>query len=287
MRGATESSASSEVTRGRGRASNLFVRITTAGIGIPLVLIVNYAGAWPFGIVLALVAGAAFFEFWSMAARAGFPGSLLIGVPASAALALSSPLVTRPQPLWIALIVGTQLLGGVWFLYRRNYERGLIGWVMTVSGVAYVGVLIAPLGLLRQAAHGAWWVAVVLLITWSYDTGAYFAGSFWGHRPFMKHVSPSKTREGVMGGLAASTLVGLVAVPAVGLLFWQALLLGALGGAVAQLGDLVESMLKRQTGVKDSGTIIPGHGGLLDRIDSLLFVGPLVYYAALITGHAS
>jgi phosphatidate cytidylyltransferase len=275
------------VTRGRGRASNLFVRITTALIGIPLVLLVDYLGGWPLGIALAVVAGAAFFEFWSMASRAGYSGSLLIGVPVSAGVALSSPLVSDPQPLWIAFITGAQVLGGVWFLSRRNFERGLIGWVMTLGGIAYSGVLLAHLGLLRQAGHGAWWVAIALLITWSYDTGAYFAGSSVGRRPFMKRVSPSKTLEGVMGGLAASSFVGLVAVPAVGLLFWQALLLGALGGAVAQIGDLVESMMKRQTGVKDSGTMIPGHGGLLDRIDSLLFVAPLVYYVALLTGHAS
>jgi phosphatidate cytidylyltransferase len=103
----------------------------------------------------------------------------------------------------------------------------------------------------------------------------------------MAHVSPKKTLEGVCGGLVCSAAAGLIAVPAVNLLWWQALALGVAGGIAAQTGDLFESMLKRQTGVKDSGTLIPGHGGLLDRIDGLLFVAPLVYYVALLTGHAA
>ena len=103
----------------------------------------------------------------------------------------------------------------------------------------------------------------------------------------MHHVSPKKTLEGVIGGLITAGIAGLVCVPSLLLLPWQGLLLGILGGIVGQAGDLVESMIKRQSGVKDSGTIIPGHGGLLDRIDSLLFVGPLVYYAARVTGHAA
>jgi phosphatidate cytidylyltransferase len=103
----------------------------------------------------------------------------------------------------------------------------------------------------------------------------------------MSHVSPSKTVEGVGGGLFLAGVAGLVAVPTLGLDPVVALVLGVITGAVAQTGDLIESKMKRQTGVKDTGTIIPGHGGLLDRIDSLLFTATLGYYAAVILGYAS
>ncbi|MBV9281237.1 MAG: phosphatidate cytidylyltransferase, partial [Chloroflexi bacterium] len=156
----------------------------------------------------------------------------------------------------------------------------------TLVPVLYVGLLLGHLSLLRVYHHGARWVMLALLLTWAYDTGAFFAGSLWGRRRFMAHASPSKTVEGVLGGLLLSTLAGLLALPALGLLAWQALLLGLLAGVAAQAGDLVESMVKRQTGVKDSGAIMPGHGGLLDRIDSLLFTGALTLYAAMVLGYA-
>jgi phosphatidate cytidylyltransferase len=151
----------------------------------------------------------------------------------------------------------------------------------------YVGLLLAHLGLLRSYRDGAWWVFAALLTTWLYDIGAYVTGRTVGKRPFMRHISPKKTVEGVAGGLALSTLAGLATVPTVGLRVWQALLLGLLAGVAAQIGDLVESMIKRQAGVKDSGAIFPGHGGVLDRIDSLLFSGALIAYLALLFGYAA
>src|SRR5205085_6979232 len=109
------------------------------------------------------------------------------------------------------------------------------------------------------------WVVLVLAITWGYDTGAYFAGRYLGTHAFMSHISPSKTIEGVAGGLAVSTLAGLAAASPAGLTVLQGLALGLAGGAIVQAGDLVESMMKRAVGVKDSGTLVSGHGGLLDR----------------------
>jgi phosphatidate cytidylyltransferase len=145
--------------------------------------------------------------------------------------------------------------------------------------------MLGHISLLRQIPNGAWWVGVILLVTWAYDTGAYFSGRAFGHRPFMAHVSPSKTLEGVYGGLALACVAGLATVPSVGLRPWQGLALGFILGVVAQTGDLVESMIKRQVGVKDSGALFPGHGGVLDRIDSVLFSGVAAYYAAVFLGH--
>lgn len=156
-----------------------------------------------------------------------------------------------------------------------------------VLGIAWVGGLIAFVPLLRRLDGGVAWIFLALAIPWCGDTGAYFAGRTFGRRKLYELVSPKKTVEGFVGGLLAS-VGGALAVRALGLPEVPALhaaALGLVGGAAAVAGDLSESMLKRAFGVKDSGRIMPGHGGLLDRIDSLLFVVPLLYgYAVWVEG---
>ena len=120
------------------------------------------------------------------------------------------------------------------------------------------------------------WILALVLVVWAFDTFAYFIGRRFGRHPFMAHISPSKTVEGVIGGLVAAALVGAVLVAALGRPWLAGLGFGLVLAAAAQAGDLAESMLKRAAGAKESGTLIPGHGGMLDRIDSLLTVALLV-----------
>ena len=149
-------------------------------------------------------------------------------------------------------------------------------------GALYVGGLLSYVGLLRDYPHGIYWVYLALVMTWLNDTFAYFVGHWWGRRRLAPHISPGKTVEGFIGGYVGS---------AVAFLFffsffnnpchwqdgiWLTLLVGTLG----PLGDLAESVVKRSTGVKDSGHLIPGHGGVLDRVDALLFTAPVIYYFA-------
>jgi phosphatidate cytidylyltransferase len=266
--------------------SNLAIRVLTALVGVPLILGAVYVGGLPFALVVALAAGLGLIEFYRLVRAGGAHPFAPVGLLAGVAVAVAPALTPDAQAAWIGILVAAAFFSGLWFLTPRALLFGLRGWACTLAGVLYVAVLAGHLTLLRSLHNGAWWVVLAFLVTWAYDTGAYFAGSTFGRSPFMHHVSPSKTQEGVAGGLLLSGLAGLAAVPALGLLWWQALLLGILGGAVAQIGDLVESMLKRGAGVKDSGTIIPGHGGVLDRIDGLLFAGALTYYAAAVLGHA-
>jgi len=153
-----------------------------------------------------------------------------------------------------------------------------------VLGIAWVCGLLLFLPLIRRLDGGVAWIFLVLTIPWAGDTGAYFAGRAFGKHPMAPRVSPKKTWEGFVGGIVTS-VVGVFIVRAVGDLplgVVQAVLLGATLSAAAVLGDLSESLLKRAFDVKDSGWIMPGHGGILDRIDSLLFVAPLLYtFAAL------
>jgi phosphatidate cytidylyltransferase len=128
------------------------------------------------------------------------------------------------------------------------------------------------------------WILLLVFGVWSYDTGAYLVGRQIGRHKFLVHISPSKSIEGLIGGLVASTVVAALMLVGLGQPAWHALVLGPLIGLSAQAGDLAESMLKRAAGAKDSGTLIPGHGGILDRIDSFLFAAPVVALYAVALG---
>lgn len=149
--------------------------------------------------------------------------------------------------------------------------------VATFFSTVYTGLLIF-LYLLSTLPNGFVWLVLLLACTWSNDTMAYLVGRRWGNRRMAPELSPGKTMEGALGGVLASIIAAL----AVALFFtqplWPVMFLGMITGMAAQAGDLVESAIKRQAGVKDAGKLIPGHGGILDRFDSMLFTAPLVYY---------
>jgi phosphatidate cytidylyltransferase len=195
----------------------------------------------------------------------------------------------------LLVAVGT-VLAGVGAFSRQDPRDGLVAWFATVFGAVYVGLIAfvlqvastgpaIPAGApLAQVGAERGWILLLVLGVWSYDTGAYLVGRQIGRHKFLTHISPSKSIEGLIGGLVASTIVTALMLMAVGQNPVGGLLLGPLLGLTAQAGDLAESMLKRAAGAKDSGTLIPGHGGMLDRIDSFLFAGPVValYVVALV-----
>jgi len=133
---------------------------------------------------------------------------------------------------------------------------------------------------------GAAWTLTLLLVVWGYDTGAFLTGRWLGRRRLIDHISPSKTIEGMAGGLIMGTLAAGIGAWLIGLPPWNPLVIGPLVGLAAQAGDLAESMLKRAAGRKESGFLIPGHGGVLDRVDSFLFAAPILAgYALLVAGY--
>lgn len=268
--------------------SNIALRVLTAAIAIPIVLLLDREGGIAFGVAVALAAAIGAGELCRMMRSAGYEPISPLAIAASALVAFL-PLVAgiHTKDAWVGILFFALVLGAFLDLLRFGSGRHTLSWLLTLIPIVYVGLLLGHLGLLRGAGDGAWWVFLVLVITWAYDTGAFVAGRAFGSRPFMQRVSSRKTVEGVVGGLGLSIAAGLLAVPTVGLAVWQAAIFGLFLGAVAQTGDLVESMAKRQSGLKDSGAIIPGHGGLLDRIDSLLFTGAVAYYFAALFGHVS
>lgn len=186
----------------------------------------------------------------------------------------------------LVLCVAVLLLAIVYLFRYRNLDEVVPHLSMTVFGLLYVPFLLAHLSLLRNLEFGRQWVFLALVIAMAGDSAAYFVGSKLGRRKLYPAISPNKSIEGALGGLLGS-IVGAFIFKVLFLAHVEngVILLMAIGLAVlGQVGDLFESMLKRSFKVKDSGTIMPGHGGLLDRLDSLLFVFPATYYFVFFLG---
>ncbi|MFT4975899.1 MAG: phosphatidate cytidylyltransferase [Myxococcota bacterium] len=201
---------------------------------------------------------------------------------------LFSALLWAPA-VWIAPLLA--LLCVACLLYGMfgvpDVKQGAQVSVRLIAGLLYLPLLLSFIPLLRAHPDGLGWIFVMLSATWLGDTGAYFAGRFLGRHKLFERISPKKTWEGVFGGILAgiggACLVKWIALP--DLAWGHAVILGAVLVGAGVIGDLTESMLKRAYGVKDSGWILPGHGGILDRIDGLLFTGPVLWvYVYLILG---
>jgi phosphatidate cytidylyltransferase len=170
-------------------------------------------------------------------------------------------------------------------IFLRHREGTFSQWVWMLGGILYIGCLLGLLVALRAEA-GRNWVYLALIATFTSDTAAYFIGRAFGRHKMAPAISPGKTWEGAAAGLCGAVIISLLFTldTPVELPFsiWQSIIAGLLISIFGQLGDLAESLLKRNTGVKDSGTLMPGHGGLLDRLDSVLFAAVVVYYFFLL-----
>ncbi len=259
----------------------LRIRVLTALIGLPLIIGLVFAGGWWFFAGIAVVALLSGWEFNRMMRVGGYAPNLVLSLALVALLLLDSRLSFNRLDLVISLAL---LAGLIWQLFRPNTDTPVADWALTMGGAFYVGWGMSRLVTLRQLPDGLAWVWLAFLITWGADTMAYLVGSAWGRHKIWPRLSPKKSWEGFLGSIAGGLVgAGLVLLFS-GLPLVPALLLGALAPIVAFFGDMTESMIKRNTGVKDSSDLLPGHGGFLDRIDSLLFVSIVVYYSALWLG---
>lgn len=195
------------------------------------------------------------------------------------------------SPINDASVSSGLLLGfaglALYVLYHyRRFDAPLFIMSRTMLGLVYIGFLAAHLVLIRGLEEGAFWLIILTAVTAGSDTGAYIVGSKWGRRKLCPSISPNKTVEGALGGIAGGVLagVGLFFLFAVSAPLWFVTLLAAGLAVVGMLGDLIESIIKRGFRVKDSGTLLGGHGGVLDRIDSLLLAGPVLYYILIFSG---
>jgi phosphatidate cytidylyltransferase len=198
-------------------------------------------------------------------------------VPLASVLVAEGGLPQDPLRLQALLAVAI-LLGLVTalFLNRPNAPTDLL---LTLGGAIYLGMTLRFLALMRTRQDGLLWLIILAVSVWVMDSGAYFTGRALGKHKFWERISPKKTWEGFFGGLVAGAVAAALMVHffVPGGQWWQGAVLGAVIGVVGPLGDLSESLFKRQAGAKDSSHLIPGHGGFFDRIDSFIFAAPVVY----------
>ena len=272
-------------------------RLTIAAIGIPLVVLISYRGGWALGILMAFVAALGAREFYGMATRGAKP-LVGLGVVLSAALPLAAAshlTFLEFAPVGFALVSGTALVAlalVVWLRWPEGHP--LADSAITIMGALYTGGTLAFWILLRalpeqmssqaNAFHGAALLIFPLWVTWLGDTFAYVFGSRWGKDKLIESVSPHKTIVGAIGGMVGSIVAGgcygwlwLSNVPEFDISWRIAAALSVPIGLVGQVGDLAESVIKREAGVKDSSTLLSGHGGVLDRLDSVFFTVPFTY----------
>jgi phosphatidate cytidylyltransferase len=256
-------------------------RVLTAAAGIPLVIAgISFAPAWVGLVVLAALAALGSLEVHRIALAQGIRTLAVVGAAFSALLALS-PLAGGRFAGAIAAGAVIAALSVVIF-ESRPLAEALPGAGATLFGVLWVGLLLSYLGAIHLQDPSRRELYLLLAGVWLGDSGAYYVGRRFGRRKLAPRLSPGKTVEGLLGGIAAS-LLGIVACwrllglgDTIG--FGHVLPLGLLIALFAVLGDLAESAIKRGAGVKDSGTLFPGHGGVLDRLDSLLFAAPVMYH---------
>ena len=267
-------------------------RVITALCGIPLLIAIVWFGEPWFTILVAIWGILAAFEFYRLVAASRVSPLTYFGLVFTLLFILgrNPDLLSILEPcfdsqlLMPLLLTSAIVLSLFWLLRRRQKEGAFAGWAWTIAGILYVGWLLGYLVSLRGMEDGRNWIFLALFTTFGSDSAAFFAGRALGRHPLAPQISPGKTWEGAVAGVFGAILVSLFFTLPTPLTlspylnWWQAILLGLLVSVFGQLGDLVESLFKRNMGVKDSGTLIPGHGGFLDRMDSIVFAGIVVYY---------
>jgi phosphatidate cytidylyltransferase len=271
-------------------------RATSAAILVPVLLLVIAVGGVALAAAVAVITVFAAREVFALLRGAGYPTLPLVGTILALTIIVDATFPDVLEGSGVLLMAIGIVLIAVGSFAQPDPKRGLASWMATAFGAIYVSLLAFAVRLGHTAPavpDGApfevlgaerGWILLLLLAVWAYDTGAFLIGRQFGRERFLAHISPSKTYAGLVGGVVAATVVVGVLLWGLGQSPFHALLLGPLAALAAQAGDLAESMLKRAAGAKESGTLIPGHGGMLDRVDSFLFAAPVVtlYVVALV-----
>jgi phosphatidate cytidylyltransferase len=271
-------------------------RAISAAVLVPVLLIVLAFGGVVLAAFVAIITVLAAVEVFRLLKAAGYGPFVGLGTALALVVVLDAAFPEVLDGSGLLLVAVGIVLVAVAAFSKVDPHDGLQTWMSTIFGALYISLLAFIIRLGHSApeipagspfsAIGAerGWILLLIFAVWSYDTGAFLVGKNLGRTKFLTHISPSKTIEGLVGGVVASTVVVALMLWGLGQNPLHALLLGPLTALASQAGDLAESVIKRAAGAKDSGTLIPGHGGMLDRVDSFVFAAPVVtlYVLALI-----
>ena len=263
-------------------------RAISASVLVPVLLVVLAIGGWVLAAAIALVTVLASGEVFRLLKGAGYATFTALGTTLALVVVLDSAFPQVLEGSGLLLVAVGIVLVAVASFTKLDPRDGLGTWMATIFGALYASLLsfvirlgqaapdLSPHDPLAGLGAERGWILLLIVAVWSYDTGAYLVGRSLGRTRFLTHISPSKTVEGLIGGVIATMVVTALMLWSLGQSPVHALTLGPLVALAAQAGDLAESGLKRAAGAKDSGTLIPGHGGILDRVDSFIFAAPIV-----------
>ena len=258
-------------------------RLLIALLLLPVGLLAIHLGGWFYAIVIMILVGTAAWEYQNLMHASRLQPSSVLVVAGTLLLMLQRQIDGLDNgPILLSLLV---LVGMTYHLvaFERGRNDAATDLSVTLLGIFYLGWLGAYLISLRNLPQGIWWTYLVLFSVWGADVFAYLIGSRWGRHSLSPRLSPKKTWEGYFAGIAGGVLCGVIMgwwFPKLGadLPAWSGLWVGLTMGVLPTLGDLGESMIKRQAGAKDSSHLLPGHGGFFDRIDTWLWAGVISYY---------
>ncbi|MGQ9553785.1 MAG: phosphatidate cytidylyltransferase [Anaerolineae bacterium] len=260
--------------------TSLKQRLLSALVFVPVVVACAWLGHPWITLLAATALTLGAWEFARLGERAGHKVTPALSAALAGLLALERGFfLGRYQAALLALAI---IAITIWYVLRAEAPPRSEPWALALLAGIYVGFLGSHLVALRALPNGLAWLALALVTMWISDTGAYFVGSAFGKHKLALHLSPKKTWEGAAGGLITALVSGTLIAWLGGISPVHGFAVGLMIGTICPFGDLAKSILKRQVGVKDSSNLIPGHGGMLDRLDTLLFVAPLVYYYATI-----
>ncbi len=264
--------------------NNFIKRTTTTIIGFFLAFLTIFWEGFPFFIVVIIIALLGLRELYGLAGKQGYKPSYILGTVLTLYFILISVYDVYSLNCYVDNIIITffVIISFLIQLFRKDYSKVLAEISVTILGSIYLGYLLSFIVKIKDLPNGNYYLISLLIVTWVNDIGAYLIGTYFGKNKIFPKISPKKTIEGSIGGIIFSVAATFALKNWLNLTFNELISLGLIIAIIGQIGDLFESVLKRGSGVKDSGTLIPGQGGILDCLDSLIFTAPVFYYCIVI-----
>ena len=255
-------------------------RTVTVIMGVFLAFLTIFWKGFPFFIIIIIIALLGLKELYGMAYKKGYSPSYILGriITLYFIMITVCNIYCLNDSIKNIIITFFILLTFISQLFKKDYSKILAEISITIFGSIYLGYLLSFILAVKDLPNGNYYLISLLIITWANDTGAYLIGTKFGKNKIFPQISPKKTIEGSIGGIIFGIAATFASKNWLNLTFNELLSLGLIISIIAQVGDLFESVLKRGSGIKDSGTLIPGHGGILDSLDSLIFTAPIFYY---------